>query len=69
MKQNRRPIRPRPTRPMINILLQCARSAIQIHELDWTLEARKTRPSFAQLRCLQETIGKIKDEIALLEQL
>jgi hypothetical protein len=54
---------------MINILLQCARSAIQILELDWTLEARKTRPSLVQLRCLQETIGKIKDETAFLEQL
>jgi len=66
---NRRPIRLRPTRPMINILLQCARSAIQIHELDRTLEARKTRPSLVQLRRLQETIEKIKDEIAFLEQL
>jgi hypothetical protein len=66
MKQNCRHIRP--TRPMINILLRCARSAIQILELDWTLEARKTRPSLARLRSLHDVIGQIKDEVVSLEQ-
>jgi hypothetical protein len=70
MKRNRRPrhLRPRPTRSQINQQLQRARSAIQLFQLEWILEARKTQPSLARLRFLHEAIGQMKDEVLSLEQ-
>ncbi len=54
MKQNRRRrhLRPRPTRSQVNQELQRARSAIQLFQLEWVLEARKARPSLARLQLL-----------------
>jgi hypothetical protein len=70
MKQNRprRPLRPRPTRSQINQQLQHARSAIQIFQLEWIMEARKAQPSLAQLQLLHGAIGQMKDEVVSLEQ-
>jgi hypothetical protein len=70
MKQNRRRrhLRPRPTRSQVNQQLQRARSAIQILQLEWLLEARKAQPSLARLQFLHEAIGQMKDEVLSLEQ-
>jgi hypothetical protein len=70
MKQNRRRrhLRPRPTRSQINHQLQRARSAIQLCQLEWVLEARKEQPSLARLQFLHDAIGQMKDEILSLEQ-
>jgi hypothetical protein len=70
MKQNRRRrhLRPRPTRSQINQQLQRARSAIQLFQLEWVLEARKAQPSLARLQFLHEVIGQMKDEVLSLEQ-
>ena len=70
MKQNRRRrhLRPRPTRSQVTQQLQRARSAIQLFQLEWVLEARKAQPSLARLQLLCAAIGQMKDEILSLEQ-
>ena len=70
MKQNRRRrhLRPRPTRSQVTQQLQRARSAIQIFQLEWILEARKTQPSLGRLQLLHDAIGQMKDEVLSLEQ-
>jgi hypothetical protein len=70
MKQNRRRrhLRPRPTRSQVNQQLQRARSAIQIFQLEWIMEARKAQPSLDRLRLLHGAIGQMKEEVVSLEQ-
>jgi hypothetical protein len=70
MKQNRRRrhLRPRPTRSQINHQLRRARSAIQLFQLEWVLEARKAQPSLGRLRFLHEAVGQMKDEVVSMEQ-
>ena len=70
MKRNfrRRHLRPRPTRSQVNQQHQHARSAIQLFQLEWILEAHKTQPSLGRLRFLHEAIGQMKDEVLSLEQ-
>jgi hypothetical protein len=70
MKQTRRRrhLRPRPTRSMITQQVQRARSAIQLFQFEWIMEARKAQPSLSRLRLLHEAIGHMKDEILSLEQ-
>jgi hypothetical protein len=70
MRQNRRRrhLRPRPTRSQINHQLQRARSAIQLFQLEWVLEASKVQPSLARLQFLHEAIGQMKDDVLTLEQ-
>jgi hypothetical protein len=70
MKQQRRRrhLRPRPTRAQITQQLQRARSAIQLFQMEWVLEARKTQPSLARLQFLHEAIGQMKDDVLTLEQ-
>jgi hypothetical protein len=70
MKQNRRRrhLRPRPTRSQTSQQLQRARSAIQMFQLEWIMEARKIRPCLGRLRFLHEAIEEMKDEVVSLEQ-
>jgi hypothetical protein len=70
MKQNRRRrhLRPRPTRSQINQQLQRTRSAIQLFQLEWVLEAREPQPGLVRLQFLNEAIGQMKDEVLSLEQ-
>jgi hypothetical protein len=70
MKQNRRRrhLRPRPTRSQVNQQIERVRSAIQLFQLEWIMEARKTQPSLGRLRFLHDAIGQMKDEVVSLEQ-
>jgi hypothetical protein len=70
LKQHRRPrhLRPRPTRSQVTQQLQRARSAIQLFQLEWIMEARKAQPSLGRLRFLHDAVGEMKDEVVYLEQ-
>ena len=70
MKQyrRRRHLRPRPTRSQINQQVERVRSAIQLFQLEWIVEARKAQPSLGRLRFLHEAIGEMKNEVLSLEQ-
>jgi hypothetical protein len=68
MKHRRRHLRPRPTRSQINQQVERVRSAIQLFQLEWIVEARKAQPSLGRLRFLHDAIGQMKDEVVSLEQ-
>jgi len=70
MKQQRRHrhFRPRPTRSQINQQIHHARSAIQLVQLEWIVEARKAQPSLGRLRFLHDAVGEMKDEVLSLER-
>ena len=50
MKQNRRRrhLRPRPTRSQINQQIGRVRSAIQLFQMEWLLEAQQEQPSLGR---------------------
>jgi hypothetical protein len=66
--RRRRHLRPRPTRSQINQQVERVRSAIQLFQLEWIVEARKAQPSLGRLRFLHEAIGEMKNEVLSLEQ-
>jgi len=70
MKQNRRRrhLRPRPSRSQINQQIERVRSAIQLLQMEALLEVNKPQPSLLRLRCLNEAVGEMKDEVLSLEQ-
>jgi hypothetical protein len=70
MKQQRRRrhLRPCPTRSQINQQIHHARAAIQLFQLEWILEARKTQPGLGRLRFLHDAVGEMKDEILSMER-
>jgi hypothetical protein len=53
---------------VLQLALQRARSAIQLCQLEWVLEARKEQPSLGRLQFLHDAVGQMKDEVLSLEQ-
>lgn len=67
--RRRRHLRPRPTRAQIAQKIQRVSTTMQFFRLEWLLEANQPEPDHQRLYFLHDSIVKLRDEIASLEEL
>jgi len=67
--RRRRHLRPTPTRSQINHQIRRVRSAMQLFQVEWLLEAKNEQPCLPRLRFLHDSIVQMQDEISSQEQL